>query len=252
MLKLIYNAIQYYLQNYKGLPKISWLGILLVFIDSVAGGLVFFLSIYFVNNLSLSIKISGLLISSYGFGTVLGGICGGKLSDAIPSHIVVKLSLLLQAFSFLLLIKLRSTEMLTVNLLMMGVTAYTFKTSINCWMLDQSILHSELRLKVLNISRVASNLGLAISGVIIGAFAKNNFLLLFFISGLVFLITACLFIFSNQYQSKKMITKAVDVESNSYVTHKNILLMMLIFVFFYRNYDCTARYDISYIYSECF
>ncbi len=233
MLNFLWITIQKYFNNYKGLPKICWLGFLLIFIDAVAGGIIFFLSIYFVNNLALSIKIAGFIISSYGFGTVMGSLIGGKLSDTILPHIVVKISLLLQAMGFIALIYLHSVFILAINLFIIGISAYSFKTSINCWILHHAQQQSELRLKILNIMRVASNAGLGISGTIIGLFAKNHFSLLLILSGVIFFISAVIFVTNSGTPEAENIQHiSSDVESKSFTYNKKVLLVILIFVFF--------------------
>ena len=64
-----------YLLSYSNFNKGCWQSVLLTLIESMATGICFFLSIYFVSYLQLSIAISGFLISAYGVGT----ICGGEL-----------------------------------------------------------------------------------------------------------------------------------------------------------------------------
>ncbi|HEX2548746.1 MAG TPA: MFS transporter, partial [Gammaproteobacteria bacterium] len=224
--------INTYLKNYTGLPSLCWLGILMIFIDAVAGGVCFFLSIYFVNNLGFNIKIAGLLISAYGLGTVVGSIIGGKLSDDLSPNLVAKASLILQGIAFLLLMTLHTTETLVINLFVMGGSAYIFKTAINCWVLNQPGNSSDLKLKLLNLARVASNLGLAVSGSIIGIFDRDNFSNLFLLSSLTFFIFSIIFILKD----KKKLFQINDVKNQEdpiYTsnTHKKILLIVLTFVF---------------------
>jgi predicted MFS family arabinose efflux permease len=229
-LSILSIAIKKYFQNYNGLPKICWTGIFLIFIDAVAGGVCFFLSLYFVNDLHLNVAVSSLLISLYGLGTVAGGMIGGKLSDTMSTKLLTNLSLLFQAIAFLILIKINSVEMLMLNLFVIGFASYTFKTAVNCWMLRQLDNNSELKLKTLNIARVASNLGLGVSGTVIGIFAEKNFFLIFLLSGILFFVAAL----SLTFQQQTSTAQRIITESHSNFTDKNnkkTIAIILLFVF---------------------
>lgn len=183
-------AMRGYIENYLGLPKACWQAIILTFIESLAIGISFFLSLYFVDILHFDIAVAGLLISCYGMGTVFGGILGGKLSDRTSPKIVSAISLLLQATAFLLLTQLISLEWLMLNLFILGVTAYGFTTSNEVWMLNQCKGQSEVRLKTVNISRAAMNLGFGLSGVIIGSVSSSGFQSIFYLSAIILLLSA--------------------------------------------------------------
>ena len=88
MTRYLYSLIKSYLNSYSSVPKSCWNGIVLSFINTTSGGVSFFLSIYFVSTLQLNIAVAGAIISSYGFGTVVGGLIGGKLTDKFSTGIV--------------------------------------------------------------------------------------------------------------------------------------------------------------------
>ncbi len=60
--------IKRYFSSYAGLSKLCWQGIGIGFVEATLSGVCFFLSIYFVNTLHLSIAIAGVIISFYGLG----------------------------------------------------------------------------------------------------------------------------------------------------------------------------------------
>jgi hypothetical protein len=98
--------------------------------------------------------------------------------------------------------------------------------------LNQPGNSSDLKLKLLNLARVASNLGLAVSGSIIGIFDRDNFSNLFLLSSLTFFIFSIIFILKD----KKKLFQINDVKNQEdpiYTsnTHKKILLIVLTFVF---------------------
>lgn len=217
MTEYLSYAMKGYIENYLGLPKACWQAIILTFIESLAIGISFFLSLYFVDILHFDIAIAGILISCYGIGTVLGGLLGGKLSDKISPKIVSAISLLLQAAAFLLLAQLTSLEWLMLNLFILGITAYGFTTSNDVWMLNQCKGQSEVRLKTVNISRAAMNLGLGLSGAIIGLVSSSGFQSIFYLSG------AILFLSSAYLLTQKDTAPSEPIQTGSSPTDKAIL-----------------------------
>lgn len=190
---MISSVIDGYFENYKGLPLTSWQSIFLTLVEAIAIGVCFFLSLYFVNELKISVIDSGCLISFYGIGTVIGGTIGGKLSDRINPRIVLIVSLLLQGCGFFLLVKLRDVNILAINLFILGAAGYAFKTANDIWMLKSCNNNSLIRLKSINITRVASNLGLGLSGVIIGILSSYGFKNIFYLFGMLLFSLAIVF-----------------------------------------------------------
>lgn len=222
--------IKKYFQNFYGLSKIAWLGIILIFLDAIAGGMCFFFALYFVNYLHFSVPISGLLLSIYGLGTVTGGMLGGRLTNIISPKILSSTNLVIQGFLFFILIWISSVPILIIILFMMGVSAYVFKTSVNYWILSHSS-NSKHRLKILNLARVGSNLGLCISGIIIGMFADKHFHSIFLFSSMLFL-SSFLFLIINQFDLNIFSYSANQNEYNQTFKYDNkIIINVLIFAF---------------------
>ena len=189
------NLFNKFISNYSNLSKECWQSIFLTFVESSATGICFFLSLYFVSVLHMSIASAGFLISAYGVGTIFGGILGGKLSDYLSAKRVSVFSLLIQSIAFLLLTKLENEKILLLNMFIIGVCAYGFMTANNVWMLKQCQDKTEMRLKSINLTRVSSNLGIGVPGILIGIFDVNNFHALFYFSSLALLFSACYFQF---------------------------------------------------------
>lgn len=164
-----------YLSNYMGLPKACWQGIVLTFFNAMSVGICFFLTLYFVNELHIDVIKSGLIISCYGLGTVLGGLIGGRLSDLFSPRLISIISLFIQASAFLLLTKLTQVNLLMPTMFLLGIASYGFKIANNVWVLSHCAPHSQARFQTISISHVASNLGLGISGIVIGLFTNHGF-----------------------------------------------------------------------------
>lgn len=192
-MKPIHILINKYLANYKGLPYAAWQSITIGFIESTSVGVCYFLSLYFVSELHLSITNAGFMLSSYGLGTIAGGIMAGKLSDRFSPRLITIASLLIQAISYFLLIKIHTPSLLLINLFILGIGAYGFITSNYVWILGNC--KSEERLKAINMLDIVSNLGLAVAGIIIGLSSTKSFVNIFFLSSCALFVTAIYLIF---------------------------------------------------------
>lgn len=188
------KIIKKYLSHYQGLPIQCWQGITLTLLESFATGICFFLSLYFVNILHISVMKAGVLISCYGMGTIFGGIIGGKLCDIFSAKKIAILSLSMQAIGFIFLANLFSFHILAINLFLLGLCTYGFMTANNVWMIKQCQNQLELRLKAINISRASSNLGLAFSGIVIGILNITGFKTLFYLSSGLLIFSVFYFI----------------------------------------------------------
>lgn len=230
MTNYLSQAIKGYAENYTGLPKACWEAITLSFIQSLAMGMCFFLSLYFVDALHFDITTAGILISCYGIGTMLGGLTGGKLSDNISPRTVSIMSLIIQAIAFFLLIKLKSSSLLMVNLFLLGFSAYGFSTSNDIFMLNQCRDQSDIRLKALNLARVGQNLGLGISGIIIGIFAIYGFEAIFYFFSIILCLCSFYLLVQNNIALDEVSIAADELEKIVDADKKtNSTVLVLIF-----------------------
>lgn len=225
------KVLKKFMGSYQGLDRYIWQGIIVSLIQSIASGMIFFLSLYFVNNLKLNIQTSSLLITVYGIGTIFGGIVSGKLSDRISPKYISIVCLILQAVVFYSLTRIENFELLTANLFILGVAVYSFMTANNVWMLSLCF-HPETRLKYLNLARVASNLGMSVSGFIIARFLgfgfKNIFFVIFvglFLSGIFLAISAKRKININYPENESSLSRCQGTQN------KKMMSIMLVCLF---------------------
>ena len=234
MLGFLSATLKNYTLNYAGLSKHCWEGIALIFINATSVGICFFLSLYFVDSLHLSVALAGILISCYGLGTVTGGIFAGKLSDRISPLYISTFSLFLQSTAFLFLAQLQSSELFMANLFVLGFAAYGFKTSNNVWLLNQCNKQPNMRLKIVNISHAASNFGLGVSGVIIGTLANYGFENIFYMSS-AFLLASAIYLswqITSRSNSLNINNNFCIEEMENVQKNKKILFLILGCLFF--------------------
>ena len=233
---ILYTIFKKYIENYSELPKACWQGIFFTLLESFAMGSCFFLSVYFVNILHIPVTMAGIMISFYGIGTVVGGLISGKLCDRITPKTISLINLLLQVLSFLLLANLHSISLLTITLLILGISIFGFLTSNDVWVLNQCKNQSDLRLKTINISRAALNLGFGISGMMIGVIAGKVFQDIFYLSSFViFLAALYLLLQTKESNSTENNIKQEKINSQFALIKKmdkKILILILSCLFF--------------------
>jgi len=234
------SLMKSYFKSYLGLQRACYHGFALSLTESIFIGIYYYLTIYFVDVLHYDMATSGLIISCYGIGAVLGGMLGGKLADEAPPIIVVASSLLLQSIAYFAFNKLDSIFLLMCNVFMLGVASYGFITANHIWILNLCKEYEHQRLKAINILATTSNLGLGLSAMMMSKILYFGFPVIFLISGCILFILACvLFLYYKNELTKTQISTAHQkeklAEKNEFFPHqprKKITILILLNVFF--------------------
>jgi len=193
-----------YMVSFLELPNSCWPRIILSLINATSGGIVFFLSFYFVKILHINIVTAGAMISCYGVGTIAGGFLGGKLSDKFsPSRISI-ISIFCNAVVFLLFLKLTHVTELILCLMLWGTSSYIFKTANNTFVLRQCKSGDAEKLNAINILYTASNLGMGISAMIVSFFSQYGFHYIFMLFAIMMSLVGCYLIFEQNSQQKNI------------------------------------------------
>lgn len=202
MTNYLSSIMKGYVKSYLGLDKACWQGIILSFIESTLIGVYYFLPLYFVNNLQMNIVTSSMLISFYGIGAVFGGLLGGKLSDKTSPGLVTTICLIIQAIVFYGMTIFTDTNLLAIDLFVMGVASYGFITANHLWVLSKCKDHEMKKLTALNLLNVASNLGFGLSAVIISFLAVYGFKNVFYFCSILLCVSAIHFFFLESSENK--------------------------------------------------
>jgi len=105
---MLQNTIQLYRNAYAGLSKEVWL-LSLVSLINRAGAMVFpFLTIYLTQELGFSLKETGIIMSFFGVGSIIGSYLGGWLTDKIGDFNVQFWSLISSSLILLTLVQAQS------------------------------------------------------------------------------------------------------------------------------------------------
>lgn len=160
---MLFKTIKGYCSTFEGMPSPTYFLLFLNLINAIAIGFSFFISIYFEIILKLNVYAIGILMSCYGAGSVFGAYFSGKCCDYFSEKWVSILNLCLQALGFLLLNQTKSSIFLSINLWILGLSTFGFKSANSLLLLRVCQFSEHLRLKAMNISHVALNFGFGIA-----------------------------------------------------------------------------------------
>lgn len=226
-----YILLKEYIKNYQDLNRNAWEGIFFTFIQALANGMIFFLSLYFVDVLSIKVAAVGIMLAAYRIGTIIGGFLSGYLVTKISIKLISIFSLAIQSINYFLLMQLKSVEFITINLFIMGIFTFSFFTVNDIWMLNNCKNLSE-RLKIVNISHVALNFGFGLAGVIIGLITLKQFNFLFLFFGILLLLCSCYLFFQKNYSKNTLATGNKAEELLFISADQRIFFMVLVCLFF--------------------
>ncbi len=233
MTSYLSSVLQFYFRSYTGIEKECWHRIFLTFLNDTTAGFCFFLTLYFVEILHFKINECGVILSFYGLGTVVGGLIAGKLSDNFNPKTISIYSLILKAVTFFLLIKIKLVYLLILDIFVLGISTYGFKTSNNVWMLKNTKGGEAKKLQALNLLYTASNIGIGIAALIITFVASFGFHFIFLLSGII-LLSAALYLSilensnnSQVYKTNHIIAQQSDVSSYKQVKKNTQILWVI-------------------------
>ena len=182
-----------YIDAYSGLSKESWMLAIVMLLNRTGSMVLPFLGIYLISELNFSLEQSGVVLSCYGIGAVLGSWLGGWFTDRIGNFKVQALSLLLSAPLFLLLPHFSTVLSFSIIMLVLSSISEMFRpansVAITRYAKKQNIT------RAFSLNRMAINLGFSI-GPSMGGFLSNySYDLLFYcnagaalLAGIVFVV----------------------------------------------------------------
>jgi len=178
----------------KGLPKNVWL-ISIGSIINRAGTMVLpFLALYLTQGLNYSVSESGIVIASYGIGSLICAPLAGRLSDKIGSLKLMKYSLLLSGGVFLLYSFVTSYYLLIVISIVLAIISESFRPASMAFISDQTT--PKQRKTAFALYRLAINAGMSIGPVAGGFLSAIDFHLLFYFNAAAAIGSSAFFFFS--------------------------------------------------------
>ncbi len=222
------KAVNYLLVPYKGFSKETWRIFSAGFINAMSLMIIIYLSLY-LNSLHYSVIEIGIVLSLFGFFSIVGGYLGGLLSDRLTPLRVCKISLLSSALLLFPLGVIKVPLLLIILMCGFGVSSNIFRPAFIL-----TITHGEHQgslEKIVALRRVAINLGMAFGAAISGFLASKDIYFVFVFNAFSSLISF-LIIFSMKDQKLNKNPKSEATGNNQSQVSQSNFYFLLVLMFF--------------------
>jgi len=149
-----------------------------------------FLAFYLTDELNLTPAFVGLVLGTFGFGSIVATLVGGVLSDRLGRRPVLLISQLSTAATLVVLGLTTTPTSVLVLCGLLGLTSNTARPAFSAMMTD--IVPAEDRVRAFSLNYWAINLGFAIAPVLGGLLARSGYLSLFLVDAATTLVFAVL------------------------------------------------------------
>lgn len=203
-----------YLDSYRGLSRPSWMLSAVMLINRIGAMVLPFLGIYMVTELKFTLSQTGVVLSCFGVGAMVGSALGGWLTDRVGHFRVQIASIIFSVPVFFLLPLFKEVWSLAIGVFVLSIITETFRpansVSISVYAKPENITRS------FSLNRMALNLGFSIGPAIGGVLAAISYKLLFYGNGLTALLAGLLFYFYFKNlpvnKNREPINRAKDVK----------------------------------------
>lgn len=205
-MKLIYL----YTNSFKGLSKESWMLALVMLINRAGSMVLPFLGVYMTNHLHFSIENTGIVLSFFGIGSVIGSWLGGFITDKIGEYKVQYLSLLLSVPLFCLIPVFKTEVGVAAIILIQSIVSDSFRPANSVAITKYA--KPEKITRAFSLNRMAVNLGFSIGPALGGILSAISYEFLFFTNALAALSAGILYIIFFKKRNKLARLKAIKVK----------------------------------------
>lgn len=156
-----------YKESFSGIQRNVWILAVALFINRSGSMVLLFASLYFTKELHFSIAGAGLVMSSYGIGSVLGSYVGGWLTDRKSIFNIMLFSLIISGLILLLILFATSPLAVAIIIFFYAFTADMFRPANSKAIAIYS--NPDNLTRSVSLIRLAVNLGFSV-GPAIGGF----------------------------------------------------------------------------------
>ena len=213
------KLINLYTSSFKGLSQESWMLALVMLINRAGSMVLPFLGVYMTNHLHFSIENSGIVLSFFGIGSVIGSWFGGMITDKIGEYKVQSLSLLLSVPLFCLIPLFTTEEGLAGIILMQSIVSETFRPANSVAITKYA--KPENITRAFSLNRMAVNLGFSIGPALGGILSAISYEFLFFSNALAALLAGLMYIWFFRKRTRLAKKKARNVKEAIAIKKEN-------------------------------
>ncbi len=232
------GLLRIYADSFKGLSKEAWMLSIVMLINRSGSMVLPFLGVYMTDQLEFSIKESGIVLSFYGVGSVIGSWLGGYFTDKFGEYRVQSTSLFLSAPLFLLIPIFTSVEGMALIILLQSIISETFRPANSVAITKYA--RPENLTRAFSLNRMAINLGFSIGPALGGILSSVSYELLF-ITNAVGAILAGIFyvrffrkrhkIYQKKMKEKSMVKDTLERERSPYRDSPFLVYCLLCAIF---------------------
>lgn len=179
---VVRSIVDAYRRAFSGLPRMIWILALGGLVNRAGTMVLPFLALYLTRDLGFGVERAGILIATYGLGSVVGSHVGGVAADRLGAIRSQLLSLLLSGVGFLALSQIRAYGVLLVLIFVVSVVAEAYRPA----MMTAVALAApaEVQARSFALLRLAINLGMSVGPALGGILATFSYAWLFVVDAL--------------------------------------------------------------------
>lgn len=204
------KLLKLYTSSFKGLSQESWMLALVMLINRSGSMVLPFLGVYMTNHLHFSIENTGIVLSFFGIGSVLGSWLGGFITDKIGEYKVQSLSLLLSVPLFCLIPIFKTEVGVACIILLQSIVTDSFRPANSVAITKYA--KPENITRAFSLNRMAVNLGFSIGPALGGILSAISYEFLFFSNALTALSAGIIYIFFFRKRNKLAKLKAKKIK----------------------------------------
>lgn len=186
------KLIHLYTNSFKGLSQESWMLALVMLINRAGSMVLPFLGVYMTDHLKFSIENTGIVLSFFGIGSVIGSWLGGFITDRIGEYRVQYLSLLLSVPLFCMIPLFKTEIGVAAIILLQSIVSDSFRPANSVAITKYA--KPENITRAFSLNRMAINLGFSIGPALGGILSAISYEFLFFSNAFTALVAGILYI----------------------------------------------------------
>lgn len=171
-----------YINTFKGLSREAWMLSIVMLINRSGSMVLPFLGVYMTDHLKFSLENTGIVLSFYGIGSVLGSWLGGFLTDKFGEYYIQSWSLFLSAPIFIIMPFFSSVGMMALLIFLQSTISDTFRPANSVAITKYA--RPENLTKAFSLNRMAINLGFSIGPALGGILSGISYNFLFIVNGI--------------------------------------------------------------------
>lgn len=189
-----------YAASFRGLSQESWMLAIVMLINRSGSMVLPFLGVYMTDHLKFSLQDSGIVLSFFGIGSVIGSWFGGFITDKIGEYKVQTLSLFLSVPMFCLIPVFKTEVGLAVIILIQSIISEAFRPA-NSVAITKYAKPENLT-RAFSLNRMAVNLGFSIGPALGGILSAISYEFLFFSNAAGALVAGIVYIWFFRKRNK--------------------------------------------------